>query len=381
MPPVRRATGPGRVNLIGDHTDYNLGVALPMAIGLGVTVEFRQADRPHITVTSTAFEDPVVLPLDLAAGRGGHRGPRTAVGPSRRGDGGPGQTRLGRHRAHRGHPAHGLGTLVERRPLRGPGRGLRGHRSTAGRRPTVPGGRTPVGRTGRGHGSPGLRGRTPGSRAAHRFRHPGHPAGPAPRRRRRDRRRFGPATGHSAPRTTPPGSPSARRPHPSSGPSAPPARPTSSASAIRSCAGGPGTSSPSAVGCASARRALTAGDLVAAGALMTESHRSLADDFEVSTACARRPGGAAVGPTRRVRRPDDRCGVRGLRGGADPPGGHRPRRRWPRRPGGSRPATGPWPCAALRPDGAGRPGAGTDAGDRRPEGPPSPHPNGVPGSG
>ena len=68
MPPVTRATGPGRVNLIGDHTDYNLGVALPMAIGLGVTVEFRPSDRPNITVTSTAFEDTVVLPLDLAAG-------------------------------------------------------------------------------------------------------------------------------------------------------------------------------------------------------------------------------------------------------------------------------------------------------------------------
>ncbi len=55
------------MNLIGDHTDYNLGVALPMAIGLGVTVEFRQADQPHITVSSTAFEDPVVIPLDLSA--------------------------------------------------------------------------------------------------------------------------------------------------------------------------------------------------------------------------------------------------------------------------------------------------------------------------
>ena len=69
MPLVRRATGPGRVNLIGDHTDYNLGMALPMAIGLGVTVEFRQSDGPDITVTSAAFEDTVVLPLDLGAGR------------------------------------------------------------------------------------------------------------------------------------------------------------------------------------------------------------------------------------------------------------------------------------------------------------------------
>ena len=70
MQPVRRATGPGRVNLIGDHTDYNLGVALPMAIGLGVTVEFRRSDDSQITVTSTAFEDSVILPLDLASDEG-----------------------------------------------------------------------------------------------------------------------------------------------------------------------------------------------------------------------------------------------------------------------------------------------------------------------
>jgi galactokinase len=33
-----RAFAPGRVNLIGEHTDYNEGLALPFAIGLGVTV-------------------------------------------------------------------------------------------------------------------------------------------------------------------------------------------------------------------------------------------------------------------------------------------------------------------------------------------------------
>jgi galactokinase len=64
---VRTATGPGRVNLIGDHTDYNQGLALPMAIGLGVTVEFRREDRREIEVTSTAFESGVILPLDGSA--------------------------------------------------------------------------------------------------------------------------------------------------------------------------------------------------------------------------------------------------------------------------------------------------------------------------
>jgi galactokinase len=33
-----RARGPGRVNLIGEHTDYNAGLALPFAIARGVTV-------------------------------------------------------------------------------------------------------------------------------------------------------------------------------------------------------------------------------------------------------------------------------------------------------------------------------------------------------
>jgi galactokinase len=33
-----RARGPGRVNLIGEHTDYNSGLALPFAIARGITV-------------------------------------------------------------------------------------------------------------------------------------------------------------------------------------------------------------------------------------------------------------------------------------------------------------------------------------------------------
>ncbi len=49
MPPVRiRAFAPGRVNLIGEHTDYNEGLALPFAIGEGLAVSAHAlaADAP-----------------------------------------------------------------------------------------------------------------------------------------------------------------------------------------------------------------------------------------------------------------------------------------------------------------------------------------------
>jgi galactokinase len=39
LPSHVTAFGPGRVNLIGEHTDYNQGLALPFAIADGVTVE------------------------------------------------------------------------------------------------------------------------------------------------------------------------------------------------------------------------------------------------------------------------------------------------------------------------------------------------------
>lgn len=66
MPDARRAVGPGRVNLIGDHTDYNQGLALPMAIAQGVTVSFRPSDRRTLAVTSSAFlaDGEITVALD-----------------------------------------------------------------------------------------------------------------------------------------------------------------------------------------------------------------------------------------------------------------------------------------------------------------------------
>ena len=60
--------GPGRVNLIGDHTDYNQGLALPMAIGLGVTVTVEPTGADRFEITSDAYPgDRATVPLDVDA--------------------------------------------------------------------------------------------------------------------------------------------------------------------------------------------------------------------------------------------------------------------------------------------------------------------------
>ena len=42
------AFAPGRVNLIGEHTDYNDGLALPFAVDAGVTVHAAALAEPLI---------------------------------------------------------------------------------------------------------------------------------------------------------------------------------------------------------------------------------------------------------------------------------------------------------------------------------------------
>ena len=67
---ARRAHSPGRVNLIGDHTDYNEGVALPMAVDLGTTVTFVADDSSRLVLRSSheseAADVDVRVPLDPA---------------------------------------------------------------------------------------------------------------------------------------------------------------------------------------------------------------------------------------------------------------------------------------------------------------------------
>src|SRR3954465_1275448 len=51
---------PGRVNLIGEHTDYNDGFVFPMAIEPQVFVVCRARGDAGIRLTSTAFPGKVV---------------------------------------------------------------------------------------------------------------------------------------------------------------------------------------------------------------------------------------------------------------------------------------------------------------------------------
>ncbi|MGA2036913.1 MAG: galactokinase family protein, partial [Acidimicrobiales bacterium] len=52
------AYSPGRVNLIGDHTDYNEGLALPMAVDLGTTVAFTPDTSHRVVLCSAGEPDP-----------------------------------------------------------------------------------------------------------------------------------------------------------------------------------------------------------------------------------------------------------------------------------------------------------------------------------
>ncbi len=162
---TRTCFGPGRVNLMGDHTDYNQGLALPMAIDLGVSVTFDERADPWIDLTSDAYPgERSTIPLDI-----------TDRTPSRRWE--PAWARLAAAVVSLARPDSGgrihIGATLPR------GSGLSSSaalavaladvfgvsRRRAGDRPAVPGGRAPDRRAGGPDGSAGVRrGHGPGTR-------------------------------------------------------------------------------------------------------------------------------------------------------------------------------------------------------------------------
>ena len=57
MPTRVRAFAPGRVNLIGEHTDYNGGLSLPFAVGEGVTVDAAPGPGRHSPLVAAVVDE------------------------------------------------------------------------------------------------------------------------------------------------------------------------------------------------------------------------------------------------------------------------------------------------------------------------------------
>lgn len=79
------AFAPGRVNLVGEHTDYNEGLALPLAIGAGVSVRAWRLDGGRVVVRALDLDEGDEFRLDGVEAAAGWRGfVRGAVGELRR---------------------------------------------------------------------------------------------------------------------------------------------------------------------------------------------------------------------------------------------------------------------------------------------------------
>ena len=68
---IRVVHAPGRVNLIGEHTDYNAGFVLPLAIDLGISIALLPTDDRRVTLTLDATGETDRLDLDAIRPRSG----------------------------------------------------------------------------------------------------------------------------------------------------------------------------------------------------------------------------------------------------------------------------------------------------------------------
>ena len=58
------ATAPGRINIIGEHTDYNLGLAMPIAIDRWICSVVSRRKDSKVNICSSNFNEKVCLDMD-----------------------------------------------------------------------------------------------------------------------------------------------------------------------------------------------------------------------------------------------------------------------------------------------------------------------------
>jgi len=68
--PAAVAYAPGRVNLIGEHTDYNGGMVLPAALPIGIEVAIRPRSDDRICVASSDFDGVIEASLSSKSAGG-----------------------------------------------------------------------------------------------------------------------------------------------------------------------------------------------------------------------------------------------------------------------------------------------------------------------